>query len=68
MSKDYTFIDTSPVEELTPYRDIAKELKCSPMQVRRIEKQALAKIRTILVNDPRVADYGRQNWLPSIYE
>lgn len=68
MSKDCTFIDTSPVEELTPYRDIAKELKCSPMQVMRIERKALEKIRNILVNDPRVADYGRQNWLPSIYE
>lgn len=68
MGKEFTFIETSPVNELTPYREIAKELNCSPMLVRRIEKQALAKIRKLLVQDPRIESHGHQNWLPSIYE
>jgi hypothetical protein len=68
MSKDYQFIDTSPVEELMPYRDIAKELNCSASLVVRIEKQALKKLRKILVDDPRVSQHGRTDWLPSLYE
>lgn len=68
MSKEYQFIDTTPIDELLTYREIAKELQMTPMQVMRIERKALEKIRTILVTDPRVADYSRPNWLPSIYE
>jgi hypothetical protein len=67
MKPEYTFVDTSPVEELMPYRDIAKELQCSPMEVMRIEHKALKKIRNLLVQDPRIEEYGRPNWLPSIH-
>ena len=73
MDDEFEFIDTTPVKanRLMPYHDIAKELGMSLPTVRKIEKQALEKIRKRLSCHPRLEElkepWERTGWLPRMF-
>ena len=71
--KDFEFIDDSPIVEvgMTQY-EIADALGISQTLVRRIERQALEKIRKKLIFHPRYEEiienpHAGKNWLPRLF-
>lgn len=65
----HEFIDTTPVDDdgCLSYREIAKELGCSPTLVQRIERKALEKVRKRLLFHPAFSDLMEGTLEPADY-
>lgn len=73
MDEDFEFVDTTPIADECMSRDeVAKVLGVSTTLVRRIELQALEKVRKRLLFHPRLEEiqehpYAHKNWLPRMF-